>query len=55
MRQTTGRPSKRCAILSNILLVTTEPAAEADPGCQTGFAGYEGLAGGPGSLSLSLG
>ena len=32
-----------------------EPTAEADRGRHTGFARHEGLAGGPGSLSLSFG
>ena len=32
-----------------------EPTDEADRGRHTGFARHEGLAGGPGSLSLSFG
>src|SRR5438477_9980750 len=32
-----------------------EPAGEADRGRHPGFARHEGLAGGPGSLSLSFG
>ena len=34
--------------------ILAEPAAEADRGRHPGFARHEGLAGGPGSLSLSL-
>src|SRR4051812_40204762 len=33
----------------------SEPTDEADRGRHAGFARYEGLAGGPGSLSLSFG
>jgi hypothetical protein len=35
--------------------IIAEPADEADRGRHTGFARHEGLAGGPGSLSLSFG
>src|SRR5882672_11313792 len=49
------RNSKWSSQLGHLCLRAAEPTDEADRGRHSGFARHEGLAGGPGSLSLSFG
>ena len=52
---TKGEQKSEARVCAAWLKVAAEPTDEADRGRHPGFARHEGLAGGPGSLSLSFG